>query len=82
MMTTVNEAAVGGDPDLDQWALDVIETLIRATDDEGRKVHLDHDMQRRVLQRALEWVDGVDADMKPGGAFHDLMAGLIDEATK
>ena len=71
-----------GETPIDGWALDVIETLIRATDDEGRKGYLDRDTQRRVLKRALVYIDAMEADMKPGGAFHEFMGGLADEATK
>lgn len=63
--------------DIQGWARDVIETLIRATDDEGRKVPLDHATRRKVLECALAKNDAMEADMKPGGAFHDFMAGIV-----
>lgn len=71
-----------GETQIDGWALDVIETLIRATDDNGLKVALSHEVRRQVLARVIEYNDAMDADMKPGGGFYELMAGLAEEGTR
>jgi hypothetical protein len=69
-----------GETDIDGWALDVIETMIRAVDDDGRKVCLDHATRRKVLERAMAYSNQMQADMQPGGFFHSIMSGLATEA--